>query len=182
MAAGAGLRMLGRSAALALALALAACAGTPLTVYDLTAARAARGASAACAVSHRRAARDARSRQRPHPRARRHDARAFAGRPLAAATDVAVPRAACRDVPERRPRPLDRRRRRDRRVRACARHPLVRTRRDDLGGPCRGRRQDRGADERPDRRRCDLSRPGSPSPRPTPPRSWPRSTRPRPTS
>ncbi len=40
MAAGAGLRMLGRGAALALAraLALAACAGTPLTVYDLTAA------------------------------------------------------------------------------------------------------------------------------------------------
>ncbi len=38
MAAGAGLRIVGRGAALALALALAACAGTPLTVYDLTAA------------------------------------------------------------------------------------------------------------------------------------------------
>jgi cholesterol transport system auxiliary component len=39
MAAGAELRVLGRIAAAALALALAACSGAPLTVYDLTAAR-----------------------------------------------------------------------------------------------------------------------------------------------
>jgi ABC-type uncharacterized transport system auxiliary subunit len=39
MAAGAGLRVLGRIAAATLALALAACSGPPLTVYDLTAAR-----------------------------------------------------------------------------------------------------------------------------------------------
>lgn len=39
MAAGAGLRILARVGGVALALALAACAGTPLTVYDLTPAR-----------------------------------------------------------------------------------------------------------------------------------------------
>ena len=39
MAAGAGLRILERVGGVVLALGLAACAGTPLTVYDLTAAR-----------------------------------------------------------------------------------------------------------------------------------------------
>ena len=48
---------------------------------------------------------------------------------------------------------------RDRRLRARHRHPRLRTRRGDLRGPCRGRRQDRGADQRPHRRRRDLFRP-----------------------
>ena len=53
---------------------------------------------------------------------------------------------------------------------------------DDLGGPCRGRRQDRRAHQRAHRRRRDLfgARPGALDR--APPRSWRRSTRPRRTS
>ena len=75
---------------------------------------------------------------------------------MAAAADDAVPGEADRSLPKRRPGPLDRRRRRKHQIRARPRYPRLRARCRDLGGSCRGRRQDRVADQRAHRRCRDL--------------------------
>ena len=62
---------LGAGSAGALALALAACASAPSAIFDLTRRPAAQRAPARLADPHRRAGRDARSRQRAHPGAQR---------------------------------------------------------------------------------------------------------------